>query len=404
MSTAPVKTLVTLDTGVDRNVVEAALQLHQSIQIVGFVEGLEEGWETLLEVQADLLVIACSGYSERTLVLTESSRKQRPGRPVVVLCEGSPNGFVRRVFEAGADDIVTLPETPAHIEFALQKAVARKQGTMLATSTSAAPVVCVLGPKGGTGKTLTSVNVAVSLAETGKKVLLVDLDLQFGDVALCMGLSPERTIVDLVRSGGSLDSEKLEAYLVPHASGARVLVAPNRPDQASVVTVEFLRELYAVARASNDFVVIDTPPGFTPEVIATIDASTDIVMVGMLDSLSLKNTKLGLETLDLMGYRQERISLVLNRADSRVGITGRDVTTIVGRKPDVLVPSDREIPRAVNEGLPIVTAKRNSEAAKSFRALSAILSRPREHEQTGGAGAKESAGRGGLLRLREKKA
>ena len=402
MSTAPVKTLVTLDAGVDRNVVEAALQLHQSIQIVGFVEGLEEGWETLLEVQADLLVIACSGYSERTLVLTESSRKQRPGRPVVVLCEGSPNGFVRRVFEAGADDIVTLPETPAHIEFALQKAVARKQGTMLATSTSVAPVVCVLGPKGGTGKTLTSVNLAVSLAETGAKVLLVDLDLQFGDVALCMGLSPERTIVDLVRSGGSLDAEKLEAYLVPHASGARVLVAPNRPDQATVVTVEFLRDLYATARASNDYVIIDTPPGFTPEVIATIDASTDIVMVGMLDSLSLKNTKLGLETLDLMGYRNERISLVLNRADSRVGITGRDVATIVGRKPDILVPSDREIPRAVNEGLPIVIAKRNSEAAKSFRALSAILSRPREQEQTGGA--KESARRGGRMRLREKKA
>ena len=161
-------------------------------------------------------------------------------------------------------------------------------------------------------------------------------------------------------------------------------MAPNRPDQASVVTVEFLRELYAVARASNDYVVIDTPPGFTPEVIATIDASTDIVMVGMLDSLSLKNTKLGLETLDLMGYRNDRISLVLNRADSRVGITGRDVTTIVGRKPDILVPSDREIPRAVNEGLPIVSAKRNSEAAKSFRALAAILSQPREHEPAGG--------------------
>lgn len=402
MGGAPIKTLVTLDAGVDRSVVESALEVDQSIQIVGFVDGLEEGWETLLEVQADLLVIACAGYSERTIVLTEASTKQRPSRPVVVLCEGSPNGFVRRVFEAGADDIVRLPETPSQVEFALQKAVARKQGTTLATSTEVAPVVCVLGPKGGTGKTLTSVNVAVSLAETGAKVLLIDLDLQFGDVALCMGLSPERTIVDLVRSGGSLDSDKLEAYLAPHASGARVLVAPNRPDQATVVTVEFLRELYATARASNDYVIIDTPPGFTPEVIATIDASTDIVMVGMLDSLSLKNTKLGLETLDLMGYRSDRISLVLNRADSRVGITGRDVTTIVGREPDILVPSDREIPRAVNEGIPIVSAKSNSEAAKSFRALATILTQSREHELAGGA--KESARRGGRLRLREKKA
>src|ERR687897_3324660 len=142
MGTAPVKTLVTLDAGVDRSVVESALRLDQSIQIVGFVEGLDEGWETLLEVQADLLVIACSGYSERTLVLAESPGKQRPGRPVVVLCEGSPNGFVRRVFEAGVADIVRLPETPSQVEFALQKAVARKQGTTLEASTAVAPVIC----------------------------------------------------------------------------------------------------------------------------------------------------------------------------------------------------------------------------------------------------------------------
>jgi pilus assembly protein CpaE len=92
-------------------------------------------------------------------------------------------------------------------------------------------------------------------------------------------------------------------------------------------------------------------------------------MVGMLDSLSLKNTKLGLETLDLMGYDTENVTLVLNRADSRVGITPDDVSTIVGRVPDVLIPSDREIPRSINEGLPIVAAKPNSGAAKAFRTL-----------------------------------
>jgi pilus assembly protein CpaE len=116
-------------------------------------------------------------------------------------------------------------------------------------------------------------------------------------------------------------------------------------------------------------VIVDTPPGFTSEVIATIDASSEVCMVGMLDSLSLKNTKLGLETLDLMGYESDRISLVLNRADSRVGITPEDVSTIVGRTPDVFIPSDREIPRSVNEGTPIVGAKQQSGAAKAFRTL-----------------------------------
>ncbi len=118
--------------------------------------------------------------------------------------------------------------------------------------------------------------------------------------------------------------------------------------------------------------IVDTAPGFTPEVIASIDSSSHICMVGMLDSLSLKNTKLGLETLELMGYDTERIRLLLNRADSRVGITRDEVSAIVGRVPDVLVPSDRDIPRMLNEGLPIVSAKSNSEAAEAFHALAKL--------------------------------
>jgi pilus assembly protein CpaE len=149
----------------------------------------------------------------------------------------------------------------------------------------------------------------------------------------------------------------------------RVLIAPTRPDQASAVSIDYLREIYASLRTMSDAVVVDTPPGFTPEVIATIDVSTEICMVGMLDSLSLKNTKLGLETLDLMGYDTDHVSLVLNRADSRVGITPDDVSTIVGRGPDVSIPSDREIPRSVNEGTPIVAARQASAAAKAFRNL-----------------------------------
>jgi pilus assembly protein CpaE len=104
-------------------------------------------------------------------------------------------------------------------------------------------------------------------------------------------------------------------------------------------------------------------------VIATIDVSTSAVMIGMLDSLSLKNTKLGIETLDLMGYPTENVALVLNRADSRVGITQDDVAAIIGRAPDILVPSDREIPRSVNEGTPVVASRERSDAAKAFREL-----------------------------------
>ena len=369
----PIRTLVGLDKDVTREVVQAALPVDSAVQVVGLVEGLEASWSTLQETPTDLLVIAVAGYSDRALFLIDGAVKQQPDRPVVVFSEGSTNGFVQRVFEAGADDFVSLPESPEHVGFTLEKAMARKRSSTALTGVALAPMIVVLGPKGGTGKTITTANLAVSLAKKGHKVAVVDLDLQFGDVGLALGLTPDKTIYDLVKSGGSIDAEKVDAYLVAHSSGARVLMAPTRPDHASVVTVEFLREVYATLRSTHDYVIVDTPPGFTPEVIASIDSSSAICVVGTLDSLSLKNTKLGLETLELMGYSQDRIHLVLNRAGTRVGISEQDVASIIGRKPDVLVPSDRDIPRLVNQGIPIVLDKEKSEAARAFNALAAII-------------------------------
>ena len=158
-----------------------------------------------------------------------------------------------------------------------------------------------------------------------------------------------------------------------HDTGVDVLLAPARPDQASALTIDLLRDVLVVARRTYDFVVADTPPGFTAEVIATIDASSDLVMVGTLDSLSLKNTKLGLETLSLMDYDPSKIRLVLNRADTRVGISHHDVVTVLGSEPEIFIPSDREIPRSVNEGVPITLSRPQSYAAASFHELAALF-------------------------------
>jgi pilus assembly protein CpaE len=369
---AVVRTFVAVDPSVDRSLVQEALPAAGEIEILGVINGLEESWNALQEAPVDLVVVACAGQSDRALYFIEGAVKQRPDRPIVVLAEGARNGFVRRVFESGADDVVNLPEVPERVAFAFQKAVARRQGAAAASGIAQAPMVCVLGPKGGTGKTLTAANLAVTLAKTGKKVVLVDLDLQFGDVGLTLGLTPEKTLYDLAKSGGSLDIEKLETYITPHVSGVRVLLAPTRPDQASFVSTDLLRDAFTLLRSNYDCVVVDTPPGFTPEVIAAIDASTHICLVGMLDSLSLKNTKLGLETLELMGYDDGRITLLLNRAGSRMGISTEDVSTILGRSPDVLVPSDRDIAKSMTDGVPIVLSADRSEAAHAFRDLAEL--------------------------------
>ncbi|MEP6954059.1 MAG: AAA family ATPase [Solirubrobacteraceae bacterium] len=372
MRTSPIRTLVAVDDVIDPQTIETILA-DPGISVVGVVDQAS-GIPGLKASGAEVLLVACGAPAGDVVDFVSAATRAEHGLPVVVVCAGSPNGFVGDVLTSGADDIVLVDaaSTPGpDTFFAMQKALARRTGG--GTRDGQGSLVCVLGPKGGIGKTLTATNLGVALADAGHRTVVVDLDLQFGDAGLALGLQPERTIYDLATSGGVLDAEKVDGFLAEHESGLHVLLAPVRPDQAAAVSVEFLRELYATLTKAFAYVVVDTPPGFTPEVIATIDAATSICMMGMLDAPSLKNTKLGMETLGLMGYPLDRVRMVLNRADSNVGISHADVVAVLGRPPDVLIPSQREVVRHINAGQPIVTAARRSEPAKALRALSDLV-------------------------------
>ncbi len=372
MNAPPIKVLVLHDGTVDEDVIGALLDAPDELEVVGLQDGL--GYHT---PAADVLVVACGAYSEEAGSLIRAGVDDQPDRPVVLVTHGAPNGYVDHAFQAGATDLVVLPQpcgvALAHamkhqVLFTIRKAVQKRD----ASSSDDGKMVVLVGPKGGSGKTLVSTNLAAALADAGRSVVVVDLDLQFGDVGLALGLPPDKTIYDLLTSGGSMDAEKVDAFLAKHASGLRALLAPRRPDEAGLVTVEFLRDVFAMLRSTHDVVIVDTPPLFSPEVIAAVDASTDVCVVAMLDALSLKNLRLGLETLELMDYPESSIRFVLNRADSQVGIGIDDVTAIVGRAPDVLVPSDRAITRSVNEGMPIALKSRGSEAGRAFHQLAAL--------------------------------
>jgi pilus assembly protein CpaE len=366
MNAQGLRIFVALEPSLDSGTIRGAFPAGVPVRLVSLADAHDRSAVELQEA-ADLVVVGCAEEREEALELIGSAARQRTDRPVVALYSGTPNGFLERAFEAGADDLITLPQNSTQLAFAFEKALARRRGS--APASERGQLVTVLGPKGGTGKTLTSCNIAVALALGGTSTAIVDLDLQFGDVGLALGLKPTHTIYDLAVSGGSLDADKVDSFLAEHPSGARALLAPLRPDQAAAVTVQFLREVLEILRSRYEVVVVDTPPAFTPEVIAAVDNSSALCVVGMLDALSLKDTKIGLETLAQMGYASEELTLVLNRADTSVGISEQDVEQLLGRKPDVLVPSDRAIPRAITAGQPIVVAEPKSNAARAFFGL-----------------------------------
>lgn len=387
-----IRTLVVIDPDIDMRDVDPLLD-DPGIQVLDILAG--DHWDVDQLEDADVLLVASSGHGDVPVQVVAKAVRANRERPIVVACTGPANGLVGRVLESGADDIVILAGSPApgaDTFFALQKAVARRSLPSNSAAEPTGSLICVLGPKGGTGKTLTAVNLAVTLADEGQRVTIVDIDLQFGDVGLSLGLTPERTIYDLATSGGALDPDKVETYLTEHRSGARALLAPARPDQASAITPEFMKELYSVLRGMNDYVVVDTPPAFTPEVITSVDAATGVCMVGMLDVLSLKNTRLALETLELMSYPRERTRIVLNRADTTIGLSYDDVVAVLGREPDVQVPSQRDVVRSVNAGEPLALSAARSEPARAFRSLARLYLADRSRIEPDGA-ANRSRGR-----------
>jgi pilus assembly protein CpaE len=218
-----------------------------------------------------------------------------------------------------------------------------------------ATIITVFSAKGGCGKTTVSTNLAAALAEGGRReVCVVDLDLAFGDVAIAMQLFPTHSISDAVALEDTLDQSGVESLLTQHSSGLRVLSAPVEPGLAENIPVTLVNRLLSIMKDMFDYVIIDTPPAFTDQVLAAFDASDLAILLATLDIPALKNLKLSLETLELLNYPKEKLRLILNRADSKVGLDAGEVEKTLRAPISALIPSSRAVPAATNRGVPIV--------------------------------------------------
>jgi pilus assembly protein CpaE len=185
-------------------------------------------------------------------------------------------------------------------------------------------------------------------------VCLVDLDLAFGDVAIALQLFPAHTIADALPLAENLDPSAIASLLTPHSPGLTTLVAPIEPGTAESIPATLVASLLELLKQQFDFVVVDTPPAFDDHVLAAFDQSDLVALLATLDIPALKNLKLTLETLDLLNYPRERWRLVLNRADSKVGLALNEVEKTLKAPIAAQIPSSRDVPASINRGVPIV--------------------------------------------------
>jgi pilus assembly protein CpaE len=369
-----------------------------------------DGRETI-EIARSLhpsVVLLDSGITGLDVVsVVEELQAASPDSGVIVLLDAHDTEAVRRLMRAGAEDYLVKPAATEDILSAIRTVhqTVQKQraalGTALTdTALARGNVIAVYSPQGGAGKSMLAANLGVALAKSTNakshkgRVALLDLNLQFGDIDLMLNLTPENTIAGLSQKGHSgLDAELVEQYLTTHEeSGLRVLVAPSTPQYAESITVYTVEQVIDALRESYQFVIVDTPAQLQDTTLAALDAATTILLLTTLDLLALHKTRTALDMLRQL-YPSEKIWLVLNRANSDVGISLQDVETTLGVPMRAQIPSDgRIVVTSINEGKPFVTSAPDTAIARRISALSYELMGREAPSHSGGEAAPQNDG------------
>ncbi|MFQ5426697.1 MAG: CpaE family protein, partial [Gaiellales bacterium] len=353
-----------------------ALARRSDVELIDFVPGGGDAAAGGFVAGADVILLRVEDSSLPTETL--AGVRKSSDAPVILVAARPEPGLLEEALAAGVEDVLVLPQTAESLAFAVRKAVRGGRQAPALRAVEDPPdsglIVTVFSPKGGTGKTVIATNLAVALAHHhDKSVLLVDLDLQFGDAAIMLGLEPTRTIHDLTGAPGHLDAEKLRGYVTSHGSGMHVLAAPVRPEEANLVSEERVIEILDVARSAYDVVVVDTSPFFYGALLAALEPTDELLLLCGLDVPTLKNVRLSAQTLEQIGFPGDRMRLVMNRVSPSVGVRAEEVEVVLGREISYRLPDDPAVPVAVNRGNAAVLGTGDSGFSAAVKDLAASL-------------------------------
>jgi pilus assembly protein CpaE len=263
------------------------------------------------------------------------------------------------------------PELAADVSSALQEMGVVVKANGSAPQPRQSKVIVVISPKGGSGKTAISSNLAVALAERHPgRVVAVDLDVQFGDLGTALSLTPEHTLAQLAR-GTQMDATTVKLFLTPYEHGLYVLAGARDPVDADSIGHSHVSAVLPLLAQNFDYVVVDTPAGLDERTLAAIECATDLLLVSSLDVTSIRSLRKALDALDQMGVSGER-QLVLNRADAKVGLDQSDAEEAIGMNVVCTVPQCRELPLSLNLGTPVVISEPKSSVAKQLQQLARL--------------------------------
>jgi pilus assembly protein CpaE len=390
---AKIRVLIVDDIAETRDNLEKLLFFEKDIQVIAKASTGREAVALAKQHQPDVVLMDINMPDMDGIAATEALLSQVPQTQVIMMSVQGEQDYLRRAMLAGAREFLTKPIGAEELYNSIRH-VYRLQTTQRRYVPSGpadqgpgggdgggvqGQIIAVFSPKGGVGTSTIAANLAVALRLlTNKKIALVDGNLIFGDIGVVMNLVSSKTIADLANRISELDRDLLNDVMATHTSQVKVLLAPPNPQTGELVTSDHLRAILEQLRKEFDYVVVDTQSSFQDRALAVLDMADRIVALMTLEMPCIKNIKLFLEVAELLEYPPEKTLLVLNKADSRLGIRVENIEANIHHKVVMQIGNaPYEMALSVNQGVPLVIEKRNHQTAKDIFALANLLNNGR---------------------------
>jgi pilus assembly protein CpaE len=392
-----IRVLIVDDISETRDHLTKLLGFESDIEVVGAAASGAEALKLAAQLSPGVVLMDINMPDMDGITATERLSVEAPDAAVVMMSVQGEADYLRRSMLAGAREFLVKPFSSDELTASIRQVYTREQEKQSRRATTpvlvpGAPssvgdkdgqIVAIFSPKGGVGRTTIAVNMAIAAAtELGQSVCLMDASFQFGDVGVLLNLDPKnKSIADLVPELEAGPLESLDTFVINHSSGIRVLLAPPTPEMAELITPMVVKRVLEGLRKDHDLVVVDCTSWFNETTLAILDAADVVLTVLSLEITSIKNMRLFLEVADQLGYEQSKVKLVLNRADSSLGIRVTDVENSIGRKVEHTIVSDgRSVVYALNRGVPFFLSNRETQVSLDILRLANSVAGDRSTE------------------------